>query len=688
MRKKIYPSEFQHRKVLALVWLLPTVIMCQAQMKHPVKWSFDSKQEGGTEVTLYFKASIDDGWHIYSTAMEQDGPTPTSFKFFDSPDFELVGTVKEESQVHKAYNPIFFMDLLWYEREAIFSQRIRMHSSEVNLTGELEFMACSENECLLPETVPFEFNVHLANVGKRTDPPDIRQQEEPKSQTIPSDTLDSAEIQISGEGMSRIKELNEEEPEGSSFFGVFLAGLLGGFAAIFMPCIFPMLPLTIGYFAKRGTTRRGSVGIGLLYGLSIVVIYVSLGLGVSIVFGSEALNSIASNGLFNGIFFILLLLFGFSLLGGFELTLPSSWVNKVNDRADRKGFLSIFFMAATLAMVSFSCTGPLIGTLLVETASTGEYINPALGMLGFSLALAFPFSVFSMFPSWLRSLPKSGHWLNDVKVVLGFLELALALKFLSNVDLAYHWNVFDRDIFLVAWIIIFLLIGLYLLSKLILTSKPAVRQVTPLSLILAMCSLGFALYMIPGLFGAPLTPIAAFLPPLNTQDFNLYQLKDSQPKPSNKKYAELFHAPAGFDAYFDYDEGMDYARQTDKPVLLDFTGHTCINCRKMETNVWSEPEVLDLIREEFILIQLYVDDKTRLSPREFYISSNTGRVIKSIGGMWSDLQTSLFRTNSQPYYVLLDPETEAALVPPTGALFDPNEYLIFLRSGLSAYRRN
>ena len=483
-------------------------------------------------------------------------------------------------------------------------------------------------------------------------------------------------------------------PAQTSLWVTFLAGLLGGFAAILMPCIFPLLPMTVSFFTKRSGTRARGIRNALVYGASIIVIYVALGLLITVLFGADALNNLATNGVFNFFFFLLLVVFGASFLGAFEIMLPTAWANKMDEKADKGGLLGIFFMAATLALVSFSCTGPIIGTLLVQAASMGQLLGPAVGMFGFALALALPFTLFSLFPGWMASLPKSGGWLNSVKVTLGFLELALALKFLSNVDLAYHWQWFDREVYLVLWIVIFGLMGLYLLGKLRFSHDSDLPFITLPRLFLSIIVLAFTLYLVPGLWGAPLRAVSAFLPPQDTQDFDLYtptllapaSAGTAAPAASTAphKYADLFHAPLGLPAFFDYDEGLAYAKQVGKPVLIDFTGHACVNCRKMEANVWPDKQVLPLIRDKYVLIQLYVDDKTELPAAEQTVSKFSGKTIRTIGNKYSDLQASRFNTNSQPYYVLLG-RAGNVLVPPQGADYEAADFVSYLESGLKAY---
>lgn len=512
------------------------------------------------------------------------------------------------------------------------------------------------------------------------------------------DTVSTAGVQFSTatpdtakpKSQVTVKQAKPNTQKNISLWAIFLAGIAGGFAALLMPCIFPMLPLTVSYFTKSGEKKGSQVGKALIYGASIIAIYVIMGLLVTVIFGADALNSLSTNGIFNFGFFLLIIVFAASFLGAFEITLPNSWVNKMDQNSDKGGLAGLFFMAATLALVSFSCTGPIIGTLLVQAATSGALLGPAIGMFGFALALAIPFVLFALFPSLLKSLPKSGGWLNSVKVTLGFLELALSLKFLSNVDLAYHWHWFDREIFLVLWIVIFALMGFYLLGKLTFSHDSPLPYISVPRLFLAIVVLGFTMYMIPGLWGAPLKSISAFLPPQATQDFDLYSpggnagniIAPGSGQPH--KYAALFDKPKGFDPFFDYDEGLAFAKKMHKPVMIDFTGHACVNCRKMEANVWTDKQVYQTINQGYVLIQLYVDDKTDLAESE-QSTTPEGRHIKTIGNKWSYLQTSKFQANSQPFYVLLDPDTQLPLVPPQGANFDPAQYLGYLNSALVAY---
>ncbi|WP_316830403.1 protein-disulfide reductase DsbD family protein [Pedobacter aquatilis] len=479
-----------------------------------------------------------------------------------------------------------------------------------------------------------------------------------------------------------------------TLWGTFIQGLIFGFAAILMPCIFPMLPLTVSFFTKKAGTKSRAVGQAVIYGLSIIVIYVALGMLVTIVFGSDALNALSTNGIFNAFFFLMLVAFGASFLGAFEITLPSTFVNKIDAKSDKGGLMGIFFMAFSLALVSFSCTGPLIGTLLVDAASKGDRLGPAIGMLGFSFALAIPFALFALFPSLLKSLPKSGGWLNSVKVVLGFVELAFAFKFLSNVDLAYHWNLLDREVFLAIWIAIFILMGIYLLGKIKFSHDSDLPYLSVPRTFLAILVFAWVIYLIPGMWGAPLKSISAFLPPTATQDFDLNNLKASQPSGNSKgsinekKYAELFHrlTPKGFDPYYDFDQAKQASKELGKPVLIDFTGWNCVNCRKMENNVWSNSEVARRLKNDFVMAELVVDDKTELPVEEHYTSTFSKKKITTIGKKWSDFQASTFNSNSQPQYVIVDGDGNV-LVPPQGADYNAENYIKFLDSGIAAFKK-
>jgi len=496
------------------------------------------------------------------------------------------------------------------------------------------------------------------------------------------------------------KTVNAEKPK--TLWAIFLAGLLGGFTAVLMPCIYPLLPLTVSFFTKKAGSRAKGILQSFIYGLSIIIIYVALGMIISIVFGSDALNELATNGIFNLFFFLLLVVFGISFLGAFEITLPSSLGNKLDANADKGGSAGIFFMAATLVVVSFSCTGPIIGTLLVDAASKGDRLGPAVGMLGFSVALALPFTIFALFPSAMKSLPKSGGWLNSIKVILGFLELAFALKFLSNVDLAYHWNWFDREIFLSLWIAIGLMMGLYLIGKIKFSHDSDTPYLSVPRTFFAIIVFAFVVYMIPGLWGAPLKSISAFLPPIATQDFDLSQSPGGNSggpadtaSVKNRKYAGNYDRikTRGLDAWYDYDQALQESKKIHKPILIDFTGFNCVNCRKMEANVWSNPQVFNHLKNDFVLLQLVVDDKAALPANEQFVSNYSGKTITNLGGKWSDLEASRFNSNSQPFYVMLDSDgnlltdKNGVTINPSPADYDIADYNKFLESGIAAYKK-
>lgn len=673
-----------------------------AQIEDPVKWSYSSEKINDKEANLVIKAVIEKGWHVYSQFIEAGGPVPTSFKFTPSADYSLVGKVTEEPKAVSAFDPVFGMQIAWHEKQIIFKQRIKLKNPKTTVAGVLEFMVCDDTKCLPPTEVEFTIPVTAGTAVKSINEEPVVSNPGSVSDTLKTDTAASALLDTAGTS-SKLSPVSskpvpdDDNTNSGSLWGVFLAGFIGGIAAFFMPCIYPMIPLTVSFFTKKSGSRAKGIRSAIIYGLSIIVIYVALGLLITLIFGASALNEAASSATFNLLFFVILVIFAISFLGAFEITLPSSLVNKMDENSNRGGFIGLFFMAFTLALVSFSCTGPIIGTLLVDAVSKGAYLGPATGMLGFSAALAIPFTLFAIFPSWLKEMPKSGGWLNAVKVSLGFLELALAFKFLSNVDLAYHWNILDRDIYLVIWIVIFGLWSLYLLGKVRLSHDVPVEFLSLTRFFFAMLILCFTVYLIPGLWGAPLKGISAWLPPQQTQDFDLYTNQFSNagnagPSPENadggsKKYAGLFHAPHGINAFYDYDEALTYAKQVNKPVLLDFTGWSCTNCRKMEASVWAEPEVLKRLKTDYVLVSLYVDDRTELAEAEKYTSSFSNKKIKTIGQKWGDLQATKFATNSQPYYVILGHD-EKQLVPPQAFNLDADNYVQFLENGKKAFLQN
>lgn len=668
-----------------------------AQIQNPVKWTYSVENNGKEEATLVIKASIAKGWHLYSQFIGEGGPVPTSFRFDKSNNYSLVGKVDEIPKAKPIFDEIFEMQVAWFEKTATFKQKIKVTSNkDFKLNGALEFMVCDDKQCLPPEEVEFTFDVKgvvktSEIIKTETETVDTASTSVTATENIDTTTKAADTSATSG---TMLSELPEEKKEADSIWFIFIQGFLFGFVALLMPCIFPMIPLTVSFFTKQSKTRAIGIRNALLYGLSIVVIYVGLGLGITVLLGASALNELSSDAVFNLIFFAVLVVFAASFFGAFEITLPSSWSTKADQKADKGGLVGIFFMAVVLAIASFSCTGPLIGTLLVDAANKGEYMGPFMGMLGFSLSLALPFTLFAIFPSWLNSMPKSGGWLNSVKVVLGFVELAFALKFLSNADMAYHWGILDREVFIVLWVVIFALLGMYLLGKLKFNHDSDVKHVSVTRLFLAILSLSFAVYLVPGLWGAPLKAVSGFLPHQGTQDFDLYssQFAASSGASSytthtaNKKYADRLHAPLGIDAFFDYDEGMAYAKQVGKPVFLDFTGHSCTNCRKMENAVWPDAEVLNRLKNDFVVISLYVDDRTELPEDQKYVSKYTGKKVKTLGNRNVDLQVSKFNSNAQPLYVVTDAEGNP-LNKPYGYNEDIAAYIKFLDEGKTKFEK-
>ena len=679
------------RFVLGLSILLLGMGLNAQVIRDAVTWSRSVEDKSPTEKVLVFTATVKDPWHLYGTELPKGGPTPTHLLVDKIEGAELVGGLTSAQKPVEMYDPNFEMTLRFFSGKVTFRQKIRITDpKKFAFVGAIRYMACNDEQCLPPAN--WEFTVQPKELGKLGDAAATKLTEEtpatteatatslgePSADSVASvDTLsvapqDTAALASSDLWAPVIPELKAygdkalNQAEGSLWM-LLVGGFLGGLVALVTPCVWPMIPMTVSFFLKRSSDRKKGIRDALLYGIGIIVIYVSLGLIVSAVFGSDALNNLATNAIFNVAFFILLVIFAISFFGAFELVLPASWTAKMDAKADSaSGFISIFFMAFTLALVSFSCTGPIIGTLLVQAAtSSSGMLAPAVGMLGFALALALPFTLFAIFPNLLQSMPKSGGWMNSVKVVLAFIELALALKFLSIADLAYGWRILDREVFLSLWIVIAILLGLYLLGK-IRFPHDAPQEKTPIpALFLAIISFSFAVYMMPGLVGAPLRAISAFAPPLRTQDLNLYN-------------GEVH---AKFD---DYDAGMAYARQVGKPVMIDFSGYGCVNCRKMEASVWIDPNVKHMLEEDYVLITLMVDEKAPLK-EPIEIMENGEKVkLRTVGDKWSYFQRMKFGANAQPFYVLLDHQGKP-LAPSYAFNEDVSAYLNFLKSGLSEF---
>lgn len=622
------------------------------QIFEPVKWTHELKITGPASGEIVHKATIEKNWHLYGMNIPENGPRPTQIVYEKLVNAQKTGSIIAKSKLIDVYDNSFQMNLSWYANEAVFVQKISFQdATQVKVEGYVEYMACDDERCLPPAQDEFSLGNAKAVAGKAAAPAAL-QQEAPTPVATgelaigATDSAFNATVATPATGVAdywtpvidELRSFGDQMGDSGniSLWLIFLAGLVGGFLALFTPCVWPIIPMTVSFFLKRSENKHKGRRDAVLYGLSIVVIYVVLGLLITVIFGASALNSMATNAVFNLIFFALLVVFAISFFGAFEITLPSSWSSKLDAKAETTaGFLSILFMAFTLVLVSFSCTGPIIGTLLVEVSSTGSLLAPAIGMLGFATALAIPFTFFAFFPSLLKSMPKSGGWLNTVKVVLAFLELALALKFLSVADLAYGWRILDREVFISLWIVIFALLGFYLLGKIRFSHDSESKHTSVLGTFMAIISLAFAVYMVPGLWGAPLKAISAFAPPLTTQDFNLYD--------------DEVHAK--FD---DYDLGMKYAAEKGMPVVVDFSGYGCVNCRKMEASVWTHPRVKELLEEDFVLITLFVDDKTPLQqPYEVEENGKT-RKIRTVGDKWSYLQRVKFGANAQPFYVMLD----------------------------------
>lgn len=679
------------RFVLGLSILLLGMGLNAQVIRDAVTWSRSVEDKSPTEKVLVFTATVKDPWHLYGTELPKGGPTPTHLLVDKIEGAELVGGLTSTQKPIEKYDPNFEMTLRFFSGKVTFRQKIRITDpKKFALVGAIRYMACNDEQCLPPAN--WEFTVQPKELGKLGDAAATKLTEEtpatteatatslgePSADSVASvDTLsvapqDTAALASSDLWAPVIPELKAygdkalNQAEGSLWM-LLVGGFLGGLVALVTPCVWPMIPMTVSFFLKRSSDRKKGIRDALLYGIGIIVIYVSLGLIVSAVFGSDALNNLATNAIFNVAFFILLVIFAISFFGAFELVLPASWTAKMDAKADSaSGFISIFFMAFTLALVSFSCTGPIIGTLLVQAAtSSSGMLAPAVGMLGFALALALPFTLFAIFPNLLQSMPKSGGWMNSVKVVLAFIELALALKFLSIADLAYGWRILDREVFLSLWIVIAILLGLYLLGK-IRFPHDAPQEKTPIpALFLAIISFSFAVYMMPGLVGAPLRAISAFAPPLRTQDLNLYN-------------GEVH---AKFD---DYDAGMAYARQVGKPVMIDFSGYGCVNCRKMEASVWIDPNVKHMLEEDYVLITLMVDEKAPLKEPIEIIENGEKVKLRTVGDKWSYFQRMKFGANAQPFYVLLDHQGKP-LAPSYAFNEDVSAYLNFLKSGLSEF---
>lgn len=655
-----------------------------AQIQEPVKFKTELKTISDTEAQIVFTGNIDAGWHVYSTDLPSGGPISATFNVEKIQGAELMGKLTPQGKEIENFDKVFEMKLRYFENTATFVQKFKITDASYQIEGYLEYGACNDENCLPPTEVPFSFsgkgNAATATVATSETKAETVNQPAAENSVAETTAIDSTatvalsdnETSVQNYWTPVIKELNSygetTSQQDRSWIYIFFAGFIGGLLALFTPCVWPIIPMTVSFFLKRSKDKKKGIRDAWTYGASIVVIYVALGLAITLIFGASALNALSTNAVFNILFCLMLIIFAASFFGAFELTLPSKWSNAVDSKAEQtSGLLSIFLMAFTLSLVSFSCTGPIIGFLLVEVSTTGSVIAPAIGMLGFAIALALPFTLFAMFPSWLKSMPKSGGWMNVIKVTLGFLELAFALKFLSVADLAYGWRILDRETFLALWIVIFGLLGFYLLGKIKFPHDDDDNTTSVPRFFMALISLAFAVYMVPGLWGAPLKAVSAFAPPMTTQDFNLY---------NNEVHAK-------FD---DYDAGMEYAKRNGKPVMLDFTGYGCVNCRKMEAAVWTDPKVSKLMTDDYVLITLYVDNKEPLPEHIKVMENGKERTLRTVGDKWSYLQRSKFGANAQPFYVLIDNEGK-----PLNKSYsydeDIDKYVDFLQTGLDNYKK-
>lgn len=682
-------------KKILLSLVLFVSFIGNAQIFNPVKWKTKVVQKSDTEFELVMDATIDDDWHMYSQYTPDGGALPSVFEYKNAKgNYTLVGKTKE-SPYKKVFNDIFEVDEYYFAKTAQFKQVIKVTNPKLKeVKVYVEYQACKE-QCIQQDKT-FTFKLPEIKVAEKAEEVIKEEPKEEVVQTeIASNNNDSTATKT--EKVTETKattkttktEVSEEpvEEEKKGLWTIFFLAFFGGFAALLTPCVFPMIPMTVSFFTKQSKTKAEGKRNAILYGISIILIYVILGSLVTAIFGADALNALSTNVWFNIIFFLLLVFFATSFLGAFEIVLPNSWANKVDKQADRGGFVGILFMALALAIVSFSCTGPIVGTLLVEAASKGG-LAPIVGMVGFSLALALPFMLFAMFPGWMNSLPKSGGWLNTVKVSLGFLELALAFKFLSNADLVVQGHWLEREVFLIIWIVIFGSWAVYLFGKIMLPHDSPITHLSVGRLYMAILVSMFTLYLIPGLWGAPLKLISGFPPPMTYSESPTgVGYKNEGNIGTLLALPEHAHkGPHGIIAFHDYDKGLAYAKEMGKPVLLDFTGYACVNCRKMEDFVWSKPEILPMLKDDFVLISLYVDSKEELPKAEQYVSPETGKEIVTVGNKWSDFQITRYKNNAQPYYIILD-DNGKDLTKQIGYTPDVEEYKAWLEDGLSKFKK-
>lgn len=723
------------RKTALLFCFLLVSLLASGQILQPVKWTFSSEKLSGNQYELQFTVNIDAGWSIYGIELEAGGPIPTAIEFLEDAGYSTVGKLRYPAPQTKQ-DPNFNMKLSMFSGTVVFRQTVEVFSSSpVTIKGEVSFMSCDDTSCLPPDYIDFSFD--LPGVAARSEsprqeipdatsdketslslqsapakareqsvsaPPAVRDESVAIKAEKTVETVADSDPDSDTTSIQRADTLTQEKlPAGTAVLesieddtGLgwnFLKGFLGGLLALLTPCVFPMIPLTVSFFLRNASNQAKAVRDALMYGLTIVFAYVVLGMAIAMIFGADTLNALATSPGFNIFFFALLVFFAASFFGAFELTMPSSWSSALDEKADKSGgLIGVFLMGITFVLVSFSCTGPIVGTLLVEAATSGNILSPAVGMLGFSLALAVPFSLFALFPSALKSLPRSGGWMNSVKVVLGFIVLAFSMKFLAVADSVGRWGILDREIFLAVWIVLFLLLGLYLLGKIKFSHDSELKVMSVPRLMLTIASFSFMFYLIPGLWGAPLKGISSFLPSMTTQDFDLTRLSAPAiiPQGASQTYyvgESVKEGAHGLLAYTDYEEGLAAAKKYNKPVFLDFTGLGCANCRKMEASVWSNAEVQQRLGNDFIKIALYVDDRTPLPAEKQFVSTSMGRnrTIRTVGQQWSIFQAERFGVNTQPYYVILDPEGNA-VSPGYGFNLDVQKFVNFLNAGKKSFQ--
>jgi thiol:disulfide interchange protein DsbD len=680
-----------------LLAFLPLVTF--SQILTPVKWSFKVEQSKGDEATLFMIATIDHGWHVYSRNNPQppNGPIGTTFKFNESKAYKLAGDVTEPKPIEEKDSQFDNKTLRYFEYKAVFKQIIKVLSKEdFQVTGSLEFMCCNDSQCIPPDDVDYTFNIKGNPAGSEIAAATIVKS---RSDSVVK-KADSGKVgsSLASTPKTPVKPNGMDKQEKKSLLMFFIISFLAGLIAILTPCVFPMIPMTVTFFMHDSGNKRKARFEAIVYGLSIILIYTVIGTLVAVTLGANFANFLSTHWLPNVFFFLIFMIFAASFLGMFDINLPSWMVSKADKQADKGGFTGAFFMAFTLVLVSFSCTGPIVGAILVKSAG-GEILQPIIGMLGFSIAFALPFGFFAFFPSWLAGLPKSGGWLNSVKVVLGFLELALGLKFLSIADQTYHWHILDREVYLGFWIVIFTLMGFYLLGKLKFNHDSDLPFISVPRLLLAIITFTFVVYMIPGMWGAPLKALAGYLPPQQSLDFDLNAIIHNEVKAVSggggtkntslcdvPKYRNFLELPHQLEGYFDYNQALACSKKLNKPLFIDFTGHGCVNCREMEARVWSDPQVLKRLRENFIVTALYVDDKTEVPQNEWITSKYDGKVKKSIGKIYADLQISRFNVNAQPYYVLLD-TTGNLLTTPKAYDLNVDNFVKFLDTGLENFHK-